>query len=529
MNRKILWADDEIELLKAHIIFLQKKGYDLTPVTNGQDAIELVKEQTFDAVLLDEMMPGGDGLSVLAEIKNHDPGLPVIMITKSEEEHIMDDALGARISDYLIKPVNPSQIYMTLKRLLDSRQLRGERVSREYTRQLNQNRLELMMGPDHERWAALYAGLAGWDIEIESFNDTGLFQIHTDQKREYRREFTRFVEQNYVSWLAGDSTKLQIAEGNKEKPVLSHRVLDRFVAPLIREGERVYFIIIDCFRLDHWLAIESKLQELFAIDRKYYFSILPTATPFCRNALFAGLLPRDIAVKYPEIWQSGGHDEMGMNQHEPELLQMYLSRNGIELGRKPHYEKIITNEDGTNLLKRLGNLRDIPLISVVYNFIDLLSHQRSESHILREIAPDEAAFRSLTRSWFEHSVLLDILRQAAAEGATVVMTTDHGSVMSEKASIVRGDRTTSTNVRYKYGKNLKAEPAEVLIVNDSQVRSFGLPSIGLGTTYLFAKNEHYLVYQNNFRQYQKLFQNTLQHGGISMEEMILPVGIMRPL
>ena len=514
MNRKILWADDEIELLKAHIIFLEKKGYDLTPVTNGQDAIELVKEQTFDAVLLDEMMPGGDGLSVLAEIKNHDPGLPVIMITKSEEEHIMDDALGARISDYLIKPVNPSQIYTTLKRLLDSRQLRSERVSREYTRQLNQNRLELMMGPDHDRWAALYANLAAWDIEIESFNDTGLFQIHTDQKKEYRREFTKFVEKNYTSWLAGDG------------PVLSHRVLDHFVSPLLRNGERVFIIVIDCFRLDHWFAIESKLEELFNVDRKYYYSILPTATPFCRNALFAGLLPRDIAGKYPEIWQSTGHGETGLNKYEPELLEMYLARNGIELSRKPHYEKIFTIDDGTDFLKRLGNLRDVPLISVVFNFVDLLSHQRSESHILREIAPDEAAFRSLTKSWFEHSVLLDILRAAAAEGATVIMTTDHGTVMGEKASIVRGDRTTSTNVRYKYGRNLKADPAEVLIVDDPE--SYGLPSLGFGTTYLFAKNEHYLVYPNNYRQFQKLFKYTLQHGGISMEEMILPVGVMKP-
>ena len=514
MQRKILWVDDEIDLLKAHVIFLEKKGYDLTPVTNGQDAIELVKEQTYDAVLLDEMMPGLDGLSVLTEIKNFDPGLPVIMITKSEEEHIMDDAIGARINDYLIKPVNPSQIYTTLKRLLDTHQIRSERVSREYTRQLNQNRQELAMGPDYERWPALYANLVSWDLEIEAYNDEGLEQIHADQKKEYQREFTLYIEKNYRSWLSGNG------------PVLSHTLLDTYVTPIIKKGEKVYLIIIDCFRLDHWLAIESKLEELFAVERNYYFSLLPTATPFCRNALFAGLLPSDIAKIYPHIWENAGHDETGLNKYESKLLEMYLDRNGIKLNRKPHYEKILRTDNALDFKKRMGSLKDTQLISVVYNFIDLLSHQRSESNILKEIAPDEAAFRSLTRSWFEHSVLLDILRRIAAEGATVVLTTDHGSIISEKASLVRGDRTTSTNIRYKYGKNLKANKEEVMIVNEPE--SYGLPSIGIGTNYLFAKSEFYLVYRNNYRQYQKIFQNTLQHGGISMEEMILPVGVLRP-
>jgi CheY-like chemotaxis protein len=513
MKRKILWVDDEIDLLKAHVIFLEKKGYELIPVTNGQDAVALVKDQTFDVVLLDEMMPGIDGLSVLAEIKNYDPGLPVVMITKSEEEHLMDDALGSRISDYLIKPVNPSQIYTTLKRLLDSRQLRSERVSREYARQLNLNRQELALGLDYERWPQVYANISAWDIEIAAYNDPGLNQIHADQKKEYNREFIKYVEKNYRSWVHGDG------------PVLSHKLLDRYVAPLLKNNEKVYFIVIDCFRLDHWLAIESKLEELFYIDRNYYYSILPTATPFCRNALFAGLLPSEIVKIFPEIWQATGHDESGMNVHESSLLEMYLGRKGIRLERKPHYEKIFTTDDALAFQKKLGNLKDNQFISVVFNFIDLLSHQRSESNILQQIAPDEAAFRSLTRSWFEHSVLLDILRAAAAERSIVVMTTDHGNIMGEKASIVRGDRTTSTNVRYKYGKHLKCEPSEVFLVDEPG--AYGLPSLGPGTTYLFAKNEYYLVYPNNFRQYQKLYQNSLQHGGISMEEMILPVGVLR--
>ncbi|MBN1291030.1 MAG: response regulator [Candidatus Latescibacteria bacterium] len=513
MKRKILWADDEIDLLKAHIIFLEKKGYELTPVTNGQDAITLVKEKTFDAVLLDEMMPGLDGLSVLTELKNYDPGLPVIMITKSEEEHIMDDALGSRISDYLIKPVNPSQIYTTLKRLLDVRQLRSERVSREYTRQLNQNRQELTFGMDYDAWIQLYATIAAWDIEIEVYNDTGLKQIHADHKKECNREFTMYIEKNYSSWIKND------------RPVLSHTLLDHHVAPLLKKGEKVYFIVIDCFRLDHWLAIEPKLDEIFNIDRQYYYSILPTATPFCRNALFAGLMPDEIAKIYPDIWQSAGHDEVGMNNYESSLLDMYLARKGIRLDRQPHYEKIFNTNDSVAFYKKLGSLRENQFITVVFNFIDLLSHQRSENYILKEIAPDEAAFRSLTRSWFEHSSLLDILRAAAEEGATVVMTTDHGSITGEKASIVRGDRTTSTNVRYKYGRNLKCEPSEVLRIENPEV--YGLPSVGPGTNYLFAKYDNFLVYPNNFREYEKLFKSTLQHGGISMEEMILPVGVLR--
>lgn len=513
MKRKILWADDEIDLLKAHIIYLEKRGYDLTPVTNGQDAIALVKEQSFDAILLDEMMPGIDGLTALTEIKNLDPGLPIIMITKSEEEHIMDEALGSRINDYLIKPVNPSQIYTTLKRLLDVRQLRSERVSREYASQLNQRRQELAMGMDHERWIQMYANMSAWDIEIEAYNDPGLEQLHADQKKECNREFNKFIEKYYQSWLHGDG------------PVLSHQVLDHFVAPLLKNGEKVYFIVIDCFRLDHWIAIESKLEELFKVDRHYYYSILPTATPFCRNALFAGLLPSEIVKIYPNIWRSAGHDETGLNNNESALLEMYLERKGIRLEHKPHYDKILTTADSRALYRKLGSLKENRFISVVYNFIDLLSHQRSENYILKEIAPNEAAFRSLTRSWFDHSALLDILRAAAAERATVVMTTDHGSITGEKASVVRGDRTTSTNIRYKYGRNLKCNPAEVLRIDDPE--AYGLPSIGPGTNYLFARNEHYLVYPNKFREYERLFRNSLQHGGISLEEMILPVGVMR--
>ncbi len=514
MERNILWVDDEIDLLKAHVIYLEKKGYHIIPVTNGADAIDLVKRTTFDAILLDEMMPGMDGLSVLSEIKTLDPGLPVVMITKSEEEHIMDDALGSRISDYLIKPVNPSQIFTTLKRLLDSRQLRSERVSREYAMQSNQNRIELSMGLDHDRWGQLHSRLAAWDIEIEDYNDSGLTQIHNDQKREFNREFTRFVERQYLSWLKGDG------------PTLSHTLLDNHLLPLLKQNEKVYLFVIDCFRLDHWLAIEPMLENLFQVQRSLYYSLLPTATPFCRNSLFAGLLPRDLARKFPDIYQSGGHDETGMNLHEAELFEMYLKRKGVPLDRKPYFEKIANTESAQGFLKRMGNLRDHRLVTVVYNFVDLLSHQRSENDILQEIAPDDAAFRSLTRSWFTHSVVLDILKAAAEEGATVLLTTDHGSIASERASIVRGDRFTSTNVRYKYGRNLKCNPEEVLQIDNPE--TWGLPSIGSGTTYLIAKDDYYLIYPNNFRQYEKMLHNTLQHGGISMEEMILPVGVLRP-
>ncbi|MFC1538341.1 response regulator [Candidatus Latescibacterota bacterium] len=515
MKRKILWVDDEIEILKAHIIFLEKKGYNLTPVTNGADAIDMIKRETFDAVLLDEMMPGMDGLSVLVEIKNIDPGLPVVMITKSEEEQIMDDALGSRISDYLTKPVNPSQIFTTLKRLLDSSQLRRERVSREYTRQTNNNRMALNGGLDYNGWTQIHDSLSRWDIEIGDFNDAGLNQIHLDQKKEFRREFSKYIEKNYLSWIEGDG------------PVLSHNVLDTYIAPHLKNDKKVYLVVIDCLRLDHWLAIEPKLEQMFNIDLKYYYSILPTATPFSRNALFAGLLPYEINKIFPDIWQNAGHSEMSMNNHENELLEMYLGRKGIRHGKKAVYEKVMKTDDAQIFYKKLGNLRQNRFISIVYNFIDLLSHQRSENDILMEIAPDEAAFRSLTTAWFEHSVLLDILKFIADEGATLILTTDHGSIMCEKASIVKGDRTTSTNIRYKYGRQLKANSSEVLNI-DSPIQ-YGLPQLGgSDTNYLLAKDDYYLIYQNNYRQYEKLYQNTFQHGGISMEEMILPIGTLIP-
>lgn len=513
MNRKILWVDDEIDLLKSHVIFLEKNGYDLTPVTNGVDAVALVQENAFDAVLLDEMMPGMDGLSVLAEIKQYDPDIPVIMITKSEEEHIMDDALGSRISDYLIKPVKPSQIYTTLKRLLDSRQLRSERISREYSRLASRNRINLSMGMDYTGWAQTYIQNAQWDIELNEYNDPGLNRIHSDQMKEFRREFSRYVESNYRSWIQGNG------------PVLSHSILDTYVTPLLKNGEKVYFIVIDCFRYDHWLAIEPELDKLFTIDRNWYYSLLPTATPFSRNALFAGLLPRDIQKYYPSIWHTNDTDESGLNAHEPELLEKYLERHRIKLDRKPHYEKILTTEFARSFFKKISNFRDTQLISIVYNFIDLLSHQMAENDILQEIAPDEAAFRSLTKAWFGHSVLLEILQAVAEERAVAVVTTDHGSIIGERSSIVHGDRTTSTNVRYKYGKNLRSEPNEVWRIDDPE--SVGLPSFGLGTNYLFAKEDYYLIYRNNHREYDKLYNKTLQHGGISMEEMILPVAVLR--
>ncbi len=514
MNRKILWVDDEIDLLKAHIIFLEKRGYELTAITNGEDAITMIKEKTFDAVLLDEMMPGMDGLSVLVEIKNLDPGIPVIMITKSEEEQIMDDAIGARISDYLTKPVNPSQIFTTLKRLFESSKLRSERISREYTRQTNQNRIALNMGIDHDGWVKMYANLSRWDIEIEEFNDPGLKQIHSDQKKEFRREFSKFVEKNYLSWIQGNG------------PELSHNILNKYVTPRLKNDEKVYLIVIDCFRLDHWFAIEPKLQKLFHVDLKYYYSLIPTATPFSRNALFAGLLPSEIQKIYPDIWRNAGHDEISMNRYEPYLLEMYLGRKGIRLNKKLVYEKILRKNDSLTLYKKLGSLKQNPFICIVYNFVDMLSHKRSESDILMEIIPDEAAFRSLTTAWFDHSVLLDILKFVADEKATLILTTDHGSIIGERASIVKGDRTTSTNIRYKYGKNLKCDPSEVFRIDNPL--EYGLPSIGIGTNYLFAKEDYYIVYQNKFRQYDKMYKNTFQHGGISMEEMILPLGVLTP-
>lgn len=515
-QRKILWADDEIDLLRPHHLFLNERGYDVTPVSNGHDAVRMIQQEAFDIVLLDEMMPGLDGLATLEQIKALNPTVPVIMITKSEEEHLMDEAIGRRIDDYLTKPVNPSQIFMACKKILDARQIRQSQAGQTYVSKAAEIRTMLSGDVTWRTWIDVHRQLCEWDIEISHLEDPGLKQMIQDQRRECNQEFARFVEDHYPVWIASED----------DSPPLSVDVVSEFVAPLLETGRRVVFIVVDCLRLDHWMMMEPLLSSLFSIRRSYHYSILPTATPYARNAIFSGLFPREIAGKYGNIWQEGGTDEGSLNRHEHRFLDDQLADIGVELHSGTHYIKVLDPIEGQNLVRRVPSLAKAPLLSVVYNFLDMLVHGRSHSELLREIAPDERAFRSLVQSWFDNSTLMNALKGIARTGAAVVLTTDHGAVRTNRFTTVHGDRRTSPNLRYKAGNNLRCDSRDALLVKDPA--AYGLPRAGLGANFIFAREDFCLVYPTNQSEYERQYRDSFQHGGISLEEMVLPVALMEP-
>lgn len=514
---RILWADDEIDLLRPHILFLESKGYDVTQVSNGADAVEKVRDERFDVILLDEQMPGMGGLETLSEIKQLSPEVPVVMVTKSEEERLMEEALGGQISDYLTKPVNPSQILLTCKRLLERARLRNEKVSQNYLQSFSQITMTLMNPLSHREWVDVYQRLVRYDLELEG--DEGARQILEDQFREANRTFGRFIEDHYERWIADVDTP-----PDDDRPVLSHEVVPQFVLPELRQRRPVIFFVIDCMRFDQWLTFEKLLYPLFDIDKAFYYSILPTSTPYSRNAIFSGLLPRELARRYPRIWAAGEDDEQSRNRNEEEFLQDLLKRRGID--RRMRYTKLIASQDGRDFAQNVMDHTQSDLSAVVINFVDILAHSRSDSAVLKEIAPDERAYRALTRTWFEHSWLYQAFQELARTDATIIITTDHGAVRSLHATKVIGDRETSTALRYKYGRNLKCDERHAIFVRDPE--AFGLPRDGLSTNYIIAKEDYYFVYPTNFHHYQNLYRDTMQHGGASMEEMLLPVLTLRP-
>ena len=513
-KKRVLWADDEIDLLKPHIIFLEQRGYEVTPVANGEDAISLVQNEFFDIVLLDEMMPGLDGLSTLSQIKDISPNLPVIMITKSEEERLMEEAIGQRIDDYLTKPVNPSQILSACKRILEMGHIQKDRMGRDYATEFNRSR-SIIPGAGWREWTDLHVRLSEWDLRIEELLDGELRRMHEDHKRECNQEFAKHIERSYRGWLEED-----------DPPILSVDMISEFVYPHLRAGRQVFFIVVDCMRLDHWLAIEPLLSELYRIRRSYHYSILPTATPYARNAIFSGLFPSEIAGMYPEVWRAGQEDERSRNRYEHQLLDSQLESMGLHLQPESKYIKVIDAAEGSSLARRVSSFHSVPLVSIVFNFLDILAHGRSESEILQEIAPDEAAFRSLTTSWFSHSSLFEMLKRLARTDAVIVLTSDHGTVLGTRSALVHGDRDTSTNLRYKYGKNLRCDPKQAMLIREPE--AYKLPSFGMGANFLVAKEDYYFVYPTRFHEYRRQYRNSFQHGGISLEEMILPVVVMRP-
>ncbi len=511
----ILWADDEIDLLQPHIRFLEERGYRVQSVTNGTDAVETIRSERFDLVFLDEQMPGKDGIEALAEIKALHPDLPVVMITKSEEEHIMEDALGKRISDYLIKPVNPKQILLTCKRLLDRKRFRDERVAQDYLRAFSEI-AQVLNGPmSPDDWVALYQKLTGYERELEE--DEGLRQVLNDQLREANAVFGRYIESAYPGWIARSGP-------SADRPVLSHEVIPTWVLPALESGGPVVFLVIDCMRYDQWLEFERMLYPLFEFEKAFHFSILPTATPYSRNAIFSGLLPGEIARRYPQVWNDSEDDETSRNRNEAEFLSDLLRRRRHDV--RVRYEKVLRSDEGRTLLNSVGDLQHTDLTAIVVNFVDNLAHSRSDSAVLKEITPDERAYRALTRTWFEHSWLFQLFRELARTNATVIVTTDHGVVRSLHATKVIGDRETSTSLRYKYGRNLKCDHRHAIFVKDPA--TYGLPSVGINTNYIIAKEDFYFVYPTNYGKYLQQYRDTMQHGGASMEEMILPVVTMRP-
>ncbi len=513
MSNRILWADDEIDQLKAHIIFLEGKGFEITPVTNGDDAVSMISDRAYDIVFLDEQMPGMDGLATLEKIKNLQPSLPVVMITKSEEESIMEDAIGGQISDYLIKPVNPNQILLTVKRLLDRRRLENEKMSQAYLRQFNELSAKFDAGTGWRGWIDIYRQLTRWDMDLEQ-GDEALQQVLADQFQQANQSFGKFIELDYKSWLNNP---------DGDRPWLSPDVMDQFVLPHLDGRKPVFFFLIDCMRYDQWLLFERILNDDFVIETDFYYSILPTATPYSRNSIFSGLMPLDIKKKYPQLWEMG-QDETSLNRNEGELMGRLLQRNRIEKSFK--YEKVLQADEGRKLADKIIDYTQTELTSIVYNFVDTLVHSRSDSDVLRELAPDVSAFRSLTKSWFQHSSLLQMFRELAKEDVKIIVTTDHGAVRSLRDTKVFGDRDAATNLRYKYGRNLKADSSAAIFIDNPD--DYMLPTHPPANTFIIAKEDYYFVYPTNYHKYQNRYRDTFQHGGATMEEMILPIATMQP-
>ena len=513
-KRHILWVDDEIEMLKPHLTFLEQRGYEVTPVTNGGDAVDLVRGRVFDLVLLDAMMPGKDGLQTLQEIRQIDGKLPVVMITRNDEQEVMDQAIGRRADDYLLKPVNPNQILAAIRRLLERHKIAGTQVAKDYVsqyRELDPSRFDRL---DHQEWIGTYLRMIDWDIQLDRYRETGLSQTHEDQKRAANYEFCRFVARHYKSWVQ-----------QRQGPELSPDVFRNHVFPAVKAGRRAAFIVIDCMRLDQWITLEPLLAPYFRIDRKHYYSILPSATPYARNALFSGLFPLEIYRRHPQYWDSQ-RGEHSLNRFERELLELQLQRLGAPAGVRVRYAKVYGAEEAAEIQRVVQRKADVGLFALVFNFIDVLAHGRSESTILQEIAPDEAAFRSLARSWFEHSSLFELLKQMSAAGIEVFVTTDHGAVQGMRPTIATGNRDTSTNVRYKYGENLGSDDKGAFRMDEPE--HYMLPKGRSTENYIIAKENFYFVYPTKFRKYEKQFHGSFQHGGISLEEILLPVAQLLP-
>ena len=502
-NGLLLWADDEMELLRPHLLFLEKKGYEVVTVTNGLDAIEECRQRSFDLVLLDEMMPGLTGIETLQRIKEIQPTVPIVMVTKSEEEDIMNQAVGQNISDYLIKPVNPNQILLTLKKFIHKREIVAEVTQTAYQQQFQQLSIQMMDCRTWDDWTEMYRQLVKWELQL-SATDSAMSDMLRMQKEEANISFAKFVKKNYLNWLE-----------NREM-MMSPDIFKKKIFPTLSEGKKVFMIVLDNFRYDQWKAIETELSD-FEIEEQIYCSILPTATQYARNAIFSGLMPDQIARMFPDLWVDEDEEE-GKNLNEAPLIQTQIER--YRRHDTFSYHKINTTEDAERYINQFALLEKNDLNVLVVNFIDMLSHARTESKMVRELAHDEAAYRSLTLSWFRHSIMSQLLRQLAQTDYQVIITTDHGSIRTNSPVKIIGDRNTNTNLRYKLGKNLSYDDKDIFVIKNPQQAY--LPSPNISTTYVFATSDQFFAYPNNYNYYVTYYKNTFQHGGISMEEMMIP-------
>ena len=517
-NGLLLWVDDEIELLKAHILFLEKKGYEVQTTSNGADAIDLCRQQTYDLILLDEMMPGLSGLETLQQIKDIQPATPIVMCTKSEEENIMDQAIGSKIADYLIKPVNPSQILLSLKKNIHRRDIMTEVTQSGYQQDYQQIAMQMMDCRSCEDWMEVYKRLVKWELQL-SDTDSSMTEMLNMQKEEANNGFAKYIAKNYLNWVDPKN----IGKAVEGKPVMSPDIFKAHLFPMLDQGEKVFFIVIDNFRYDQWRMLAQDIGDLFDIEEDMYMSILPTATQYARNAIFSGLMPNKIAEMFPELWVDEDEEE-GKNLNEEPLIKTQLDR--FRKHYQFSYHKVNDSVGADRFLEHYNECKQNDLNVLVINFIDMLSHARTESKMVRELANNESAYRSITQSWLRHSVLSELFKRLAQSDFKVVITTDHGSIRASKPIKIIGDRNTNTNLRYKLGKNLAYNAKEVFAIKEPHKAQ--LPAPNLSTSYVFAYGDAFFAYPNNYNYYVSYYKDTFQHGGISMEEMLIPLITLTP-
>lgn len=511
----ILWADDEIEFLRPHILLLEERGYRVKTVNNGNDAVEAFQHEPFDLVFLDENMPGKTGLETLVILKTINPTIPTVLVTKNEEEHLMEDAIGSKIDDYLIKPVNPKQILLTIKKFTENKRLVSEKTTMAYQQEFTNLGMTINDDLDYKQWIDAYRKLIYWELSLQKLEDAGMHEILTMQKADANTLFSKFIERNYMRWM----------QNPEDGPIQSHQLLKQKVFPKLETDRPTFFFLIDNLRYDQWKVINEVITDYYRLEEEdAYYSILPTATQYARNAIFSGLTPLEMEKRFPDLWQNDD-DEGGKNLHEDKFLADQINRI-YRRDLRYSYHKILTLNQGRELVDSLNNLMQNDLNVLVYNFVDMLSHARTDMAMIRELANDERAYRSLTVSWFEHSPLLDALKWLAQRNVRVIVTTDHGTIRVKKPSKIIGDRNTNTNLRYKQGRNLNYRGKEVFVIKDPQEAQ--LPRLHVSSSFVFAKDDYFFVYPNNYNHFANYYNETFQHGGVSLEEMIIPYAVYKP-